>query len=120
VESRRQGPAHKRNPRLRDNAGASNSVHADLPHIVALIADGEITVAYSIPWAVSQWPPMVTTSSAPGQKKSLSMRLILLSHPPSELALNAEGGLRQDGTARSLTVFQHLVWIIRLPTAVAD
>ena len=44
MESRRQRPAHKRNPRLRDNAGAGNSVHADLPHIATLIADGEITV----------------------------------------------------------------------------
>jgi hypothetical protein len=37
VESRRQRPVHKRNPSLRDNAGASDSVHADLPHIAALI-----------------------------------------------------------------------------------
>ena len=44
MESRRQRPAHKRNPSLRDNAGASDSVHADLPHIAALIADGKITV----------------------------------------------------------------------------
>ncbi len=44
MEARRQRPAHKRNPSLRDNAGASDSVHADLPHIAALIADGEITV----------------------------------------------------------------------------
>lgn len=37
-------PTHKRNPRLRDNDSASDSVHADLPHIAALIGDGEITL----------------------------------------------------------------------------
>ena len=40
----RQRPTHKRNPSLRDNDVASDSVHADLPHIAALIADGEITL----------------------------------------------------------------------------
>ena len=44
MESRRQRSAHKRTPRLRDLVAASNPVHADLPHIAALIADGEITV----------------------------------------------------------------------------
>src|SRR5215471_21325699 len=42
-------------------------------------------------------------SSAPGQKKSIPTRSILLSHPPSEPVLNAEGSLRQDGTAMALT-----------------
>ena len=40
----RQRPTHKRNPSLRDNDGASNSVHTDLPQIATLIVDGEITV----------------------------------------------------------------------------
>jgi hypothetical protein len=44
VESRRQRPAHKRNPSLRDSADPSDSVHAELPHIATLIDDGEITV----------------------------------------------------------------------------
>jgi hypothetical protein len=44
LESRRQRANHKRNPSLKDNVRASDSVHADLPHIAALIADGEITV----------------------------------------------------------------------------
>ena len=44
MESRRQRSAHQRNHGLRDIADASDSVHADLPHIAALIADGEITV----------------------------------------------------------------------------
>jgi hypothetical protein len=38
LESRRQRAAHQRNPSLRA------CVHADLPHIATLIADGEITV----------------------------------------------------------------------------
>ncbi len=42
MESRRQRAAHQRNPRLRDDDGAC--VHAELPHIATLIADGEITV----------------------------------------------------------------------------
>ena len=37
-------PTHKRNPSLRDNDVASDSVHADLPHIATLIGDGEITL----------------------------------------------------------------------------
>src|SRR5262252_10765976 len=45
-------------------------------------------------------------SSAPGQKKSIPTRSILLSHPPSEPVLNAEGSLRQDGTAMALTLDQ--------------
>jgi hypothetical protein len=44
LESRRQRATHYRNPSLRDDDGASACVHADLPHIAALIADGEITV----------------------------------------------------------------------------
>ncbi|HEX7158845.1 MAG TPA: hypothetical protein VF214_07510 [Edaphobacter sp.] len=44
MESRRQRANHKRNPSLKDDVRASDSVHADLPHIAALIADGEITV----------------------------------------------------------------------------
>ena len=44
MESRRQRAAHKRNRSLKDNAGASDSVNAVLPHIAALITDGEITV----------------------------------------------------------------------------
>jgi hypothetical protein len=44
VESRPQRAAHKRNRSLKDNAGASDSINAVLPHIAALIADGEITV----------------------------------------------------------------------------
>ena len=44
MESRRQRPAHKPNPSLRNSADASHAVHADLPHIATLIADGEITV----------------------------------------------------------------------------
>ena len=44
MESRRERSAHKRNPGLRDNADASDCVHADLPHIATLIADGETTV----------------------------------------------------------------------------
>ena len=44
MESRRQRAAHKPNPSLKDNAGASDSDNAGLPHIAALIADGEITV----------------------------------------------------------------------------
>ena len=43
IESR-QRPTHKRNPSLRDNDVASDSVHTDLPHIATLIVDGEITV----------------------------------------------------------------------------
>ena len=43
MESRRHLAAHKRNRSLKDNAGASDSVHASLPNIAALIADGEIT-----------------------------------------------------------------------------
>lgn len=44
MESRRQPAAHKRNRSLRDNVQASDSVNAVLPHVAALIADGEITV----------------------------------------------------------------------------
>jgi hypothetical protein len=44
LESHRQRADYQRNPSLKDNARASDSVHADLPHIAALIADGEITV----------------------------------------------------------------------------
>ena len=44
LESRRQRAAYKRNPSLKNNAGASDSDHAGLPHIAELIADGEITV----------------------------------------------------------------------------
>ncbi len=44
MESRRQRAAHKRNPSLKDNTGASDSGNAGLPHIAELIADGEITV----------------------------------------------------------------------------
>jgi hypothetical protein len=44
LESHRHRAAHKRNPSLIDNDVASDSVHADLPHIAALIADGEITL----------------------------------------------------------------------------
>lgn len=44
MESRRQRAAYKRNPSLKNNAGASGSDHAGLPHIAELIADGEITV----------------------------------------------------------------------------
>lgn len=44
MESRRQRADHNRNRSLKARAGASDSVHADLPHIAALIADGEITV----------------------------------------------------------------------------
>ena len=44
MESRRQRATDKRNPSLRDNDIASDSVRANLPHIAALIADGEITV----------------------------------------------------------------------------
>ena len=44
MESRRQRAAYKRNPSLKNNAGASDSDHAGLPHIAELIADGEITV----------------------------------------------------------------------------
>jgi hypothetical protein len=44
LESRRQRAAHKRNPGLKNNAGATDSGNAGLPHIAELIADGEITV----------------------------------------------------------------------------
>ena len=44
MESRFQRAAHKRNPSLKDNGGASDSANAGLPHIAALIAEGEITV----------------------------------------------------------------------------
>lgn len=44
MESRRQRAAHKPKPSLKNNAGASDSDNAGLPHIAALIADGEITV----------------------------------------------------------------------------
>jgi hypothetical protein len=44
LESRRQRADHKLNSSLKDHAWASGSVHAGLPHIAALIADGEITV----------------------------------------------------------------------------
>ena len=44
MESRRQRADHNRNLSLKASAGGSDSVHADLPHIAALIADGEITV----------------------------------------------------------------------------
>jgi hypothetical protein len=44
LESRRQRPAHKRNPSLKDNSGESDSANAGLPHIAQLIDDGEITL----------------------------------------------------------------------------
>jgi hypothetical protein len=44
LESRRQRAANKRNPSLKGNAGANDSDNAGLPHIAALISDGEITV----------------------------------------------------------------------------
>ncbi len=44
MESRRQRAAHKRNSSLKDTAGANHSDNAGLPHIAALISDGEITV----------------------------------------------------------------------------
>ena len=44
MESRRQRATHKRNPSLKDTAGANDSGNAGLPHIAALISDGEITV----------------------------------------------------------------------------
>jgi hypothetical protein len=49
LESRRQRTAHKRNRSLKDNAEVSDSVHASLPHIAELIADGEITVGVLYP-----------------------------------------------------------------------
>ena len=52
----RQRPTHKRNPGLRDNNVASDSVHADLPHIAALIGDGEITLGTELgPGGFREW-----------------------------------------------------------------
>ena len=49
MESRRRRVAHKHNRSLKGNAGATDSGNAGLPHIAALIADGEITVGMLYP-----------------------------------------------------------------------